>query len=196
MSRTAALLVLASTSSYRADLLRRLGLPFSQRAPEVDEAGQPGEEPAARALRLSIAKAEAVATAFKHALVIGSDQVATCDGRILHKPGTVANAQAQLQASSGHAVTFHTAVCLLDTRSQQRHTYVDVTTAHLRQLDANTIRRYVQRERPLDCAGSFKCEGLGIALFEHIDSTDPTALIGLPLIAVARLLRECGIELP
>ncbi len=196
MSRTAALLVLASTSSYRADLLRRLGLPFSQRASEVDEAAQPGEEPAARALRLAIAKSEAVATAFKHAIVIGSDQVATCDGRTLHKPGTLANARAQLQASAGRAVTFHTAVCLLDTRNRQRYTYVDVTTAHLRQLDTDTIRRYVQRERPLDCAGSFKCESLGIALFEHIDSTDPTALIGLPLIAVARLLRECGIELP
>lgn len=194
MNRPRPPLVLASTSRYRADLLQRLGLPFSQRSPEVDEAERIDEPPAGRALRLAIAKAEAVA--HEDAIVVGSDQVATCAGRILHKPGTAANARAQLQASSGRAVTFHTAVCVLDTCKHQCRTHVDVTTAHLRNLDADSIRRYVDREHPLDCAGSFKCESLGIALFERIDSSDPTALIGLPLIAVARLLRECGVELP
>jgi len=188
-------LVLASTSRYRAQLLQRLALPFTPCAPKVDESARPGEAARDRALRLAIAKAEAAATA-RDALVIGSDQVATLDGAILHKPGNVENAFAQLHASSGHAVVFHTAVAVLDTRDQCLHHHIDTTTARFRVLDEPTIRRYVRHEMPLDCAGSFKCEGLGIALFEQIDTSDPTALIGLPLIALARLLRECGIELP
>lgn len=188
-------LVLASTSRYRAQLLQRLGLPFTQCAPHVDEAERAGEAGADRALRLAIAKARAAATG-REALVIGSDQVATLDGAVLHKPGSVDNAQAQLRASSGRAVVFHTAVSVLDGRDLRQHTCVDTTTACFRSLDEPTIRRYVEQELPLDCAGSFKCEGLGITLFEQIDTRDPTALIGLPLIALARLLRECGVDLP
>lgn len=195
MSMPPVTLVLASTSRYRAQLLQRLALPFTPCAPQVDECERPGEAAHDRALRLAIAKAEAAATA-RDALVIGSDQVATLDGAILHKPGTVENALAQLHASSGHAVVFHTAVAVLDTRDQRLHNHIDTTTARFRVLDEPTIRRYVRHEMPLDCAGSFKCEGLGIALFEQIDTSDPTALIGLPLIALARLLRECGIDRP
>ncbi len=128
--------------------------------------------------------------------MIGSDQVAERDGLILDKPGTVERARAQLAACSGRKVHFHTALCLLDTRSGQDRIHVDHTLVCFRSLDATEIARYVEREQPLDCAGSFKCEGLGISLFERIDNEDPSALIGLPLIALARLLREAGIALP
>jgi len=189
-------IVLASTSRYRAELLCRLLPDFEQAAPGTDEAPLPGEAPAARALRLAIAKAEAVARNRKDALVIGSDQVAELDGQVLDKPGSAERACAQLAASSGREVRFHTALCLLDTRDGRRHTHLDHTHAQFRELDAAAIARYVEREQPLDCAGSFKCEGLGISLFKAIDSHDPSALIGLPLIALAQLLREAGIELP
>ncbi len=189
-------IVLGSTSRYRAELLRRLLPDFEQAAPGTDETPQPDEPPAARALRLAIAKAEAVAREHPGALVIGSDQVAELDGLILDKPGNAEHARAQLAASSGREVHFHTALCLLDTRNGRRHTHVDHTRVRFRELDAAEITRYVEREQPLDCAGSFKCEGLGISLFEAIDNCDPSALIGLPLIALARLLREAGVELP
>ena len=189
-------IVLGSTSRYRAELLRRLLADFEQAAPGTDEAPLPDEAPAARALRLAIAKATAVAREYPDALVIGSDQVAELDGLVLDKPGTAQCARAQLAASSGREVHFHTALCLLDTRNGRRHTHVDQTRVRFRTLDAAEIARYVEREQPLDCAGSFKCEGLGISLFEAIDNSDPSALIGLPLIALARLLREAGIALP
>ena len=189
-------IVLGSTSRYRAELLRRLLADFEQAAPGTDEAPLPDEAPAARALRLAIAKATAVAREYPDALVIGSDQVAELDGLVLDKPGTAQCARAQLTASSGREVHFHTALCLLDTRNGRRHTHVDQTRVRFRTLDAAEIARYVEREQPLDCAGSFKCEGLGISLFEAIDNRDPSALIGLPLIALARLLREAGIALP
>ena len=189
-------LVLGSTSRYRAELLRRLGQEFEQRAPGTDETALPGEAPAARALRLAVAKAEACARGLHDALVIGSDQVAELDGRMLDKPGTAEAARAQLAASSGRAVQFHTALCLFDTRSGQRHVHVDRTRVQFRALSAEEVARYVEREQPLDCAGSFKCEGLGISLFERIDNEDPSALIGLPLIALARLLRVAGVALP
>ena len=189
-------IVLGSTSRYRAELLRRLLADFEQAAPGTDEAPLPDEAPAARALRLAIAKATAVAREYHDALVIGSDQVAELDGLVLDKPGTAQCARAQLAASSGREVHFHTALCLLDTRNGRRHTHVDQTRVRFRTLDAAEIARYVEREQPLDCAGSFKCEGLGISLFEAIDNRDPSALIGLPLIALARLLREAGIALP
>ncbi|OOG56717.1 Maf family nucleotide pyrophosphatase [Rhodanobacter sp. C03] len=189
-------LVLGSTSRYRAELLRRLTTDFEQCAPGTDESALAGETPVARALRLAIAKAEAAADGQQGALVIGSDQVAELDGLILDKPGTAARAHAQLTACSGREVHFHTALCLLDTRSGHRHTHVDHTHVRFRTLSAAEITRYIEREQPLDCAGSFKCEGLGISLFEAIDNRDPSALIGLPLIALARLLREAGIELP
>lgn len=189
-------IVLGSTSRYRAELLRRLLPEFGQAAPGTDESPLPDEPPAIRALRLAIAKTEAVAREHPGALVIGSDQVAELDGRVLDKPGNAERACAQLAASSGREVHFHTALCLLDTRDGRRHTHVDHTRVRFRELDAAEIARYVEREQPLDCAGSFKCEGLGISLFEAIDSHDPSALIGLPLIALARLLREAGVELP
>jgi septum formation protein len=195
-------IVLASTSRYRAELLRRLLADFEQRAPGTDETALPGEAPDARAARLAIAKAAAAAAAaaaaegLADALVIGSDQVAELDGMVLDKPGCAANARAQLAASSGRTVHFHTALCLLDTRNGRRQVHVDRTYARFRALGAAEIERYVAREQPLDCAGSFKCEGLGISLFERIDSEDPSALIGLPLIALASLLRAAGVAVP
>lgn len=188
--------ILGSTSPYRAALLARLRPDFEQRAPGTDEAPRPGEPPHQRALRLAIAKAQAAGQGLHDALVIGSDQVAELDGMPLDKPGSVERACAQLAACSGRVVTFHTALCLLDTRDNHRRLHVDRTTVHFRELDGAEIARYVDREQPLDCAGSFKCEGLGISLFVRIDSHDPTALIGLPLIALAQLLREAGFALP
>lgn len=191
-------LVLASTSRYRAELLARLGLAFTTASPGVDEAALPGEAPAQVALRLAEAKARAVAANHPGALVIGSDQLAELDGRTLGKPGSVAAARAQLGACSGKVVNFHTALCVVDTRVAPpvARRAAACTRVVFRALDAEAIARYVQAEQPLDCAGSFKAEGLGIALFERIDSQDPTALVGLPLIALARLLRECGLRLP
>lgn len=189
-------IVLGSTSRYRAELLRRLLPDFEQAAPNTAESPLPNEAPAARALRLAIAKADAVAREYAGALVIGSDQVAEIDGLVLDKPGSGERARIQLAASAGRTVNFHTALCLLDTRDGQRRTCVDHTQVHFRALQPAEIERYVEREQPLDCAGSFKCEGLGISLFDAIHSHDPSALIGLPLIALARLLREAGLDVP
>ncbi|MEO5625805.1 MAG: Maf family nucleotide pyrophosphatase [Dokdonella sp.] len=191
-------LVLASSSRYRRELLRRLTPDFRTQAPNVDETSQVNETPAAMALRLAVAKAHAVAALCPEALVIGSDQVAEIDGQVLGKPGTVAAACAQLMASSGRSIEFHTALCLVDTRSTilRESTASDTTRVVFRDLDPIEIARYVDIEQPLDCAGSFKAEGLGISLFERIESSDPTALIGLPLMALARLLRAAGITLP
>lgn len=191
-------LVLASTSRYRADLLRRLGVAFRALSPQVDEAALPGETPAATAQRLAEAKAREVAARCPDALVIGSDQVAELDGVALGKPGSVERAQAQLAACSGRRVCFHTGLCLIDTRGGDLHAYraCDLTEVAFRPLSAAEIARYVESERPLDCAGSFKVEGLGITLFERIANDDPSALIGLPLIALCRLLREAGFALP
>jgi septum formation protein len=189
-------LVLGSTSRYRADLLRRLVDNFEQRAPGTDEDSRAGEAPADRAVRLAVAKAVAAADDAGDALVIGSDQVAELDGAVLDKPGSIEGACAQLRACADREVRFHTALCLLDSRTGVRHTHLDLTRVHFRPLSPEEIARYVAREQPLDCAGSFKCEALGISLFERIDSEDPTALIGLPLIALARLLREAGLAVP
>lgn len=189
------MVVLASTSHYRAGLLRRLLDDFGQVSPGTDEAALPGEAPASRAARLAEAKARAVAALRPGSVVIGSDQVADLDGTVLDKPGTVHQAHRQLAASSGHDVVFHTAVCVIDAHGDAL-THVDETRVTFRTLTQADIERYVERERPLDCAGSFKCEGLGIALFERIVNEDPTALVGLPLIATSRLLRAAGVELP
>jgi septum formation protein len=190
-------IVLASTSRYRAELLRRLLPDFEQVAPGVEEISEPDEAPIQRAERLARLKARAVAENFSDAIVIGSDQVAELDGRVLDKPGGTANARSQLQSCSGRAARFHTAVCVLDTRgSPQVAEATDLTRVVFRTLSSEEIARYVERERPLDCAGGFKAEALGISLFERIESTDPTALIGLPLIALARLLRERGLAIP
>lgn len=188
-------IILASTSRYRAELLRRLLPDFGQRAPDVDETPRPGEAPAERAARLAADKARAVAGQARDSIVIGSDQVAALDDEILRKPGDTATARAQLTRCSARTVMFHTAVCVVGPEAGERHG-MDTTRVHFRPLDQAAIERYIAAEQPLDCAGSFKCEGLGIALFERIENDDPTALIGLPLIAVARLLRECGVELP
>ncbi|APG06692.1 septum formation protein Maf [Luteibacter rhizovicinus DSM 16549] len=189
------MVILASTSAYRASLLRRLLDRFEQASPGTDEDPLPGEAPASRAARLAEAKARAVAVLRPGCVVIGSDQVADLDGTVLDKPGTVHAAHKQLSASSGREVVFHTAVCVIDTAGVAA-LHVDETRVHFRPLSPLDIERYIERERPLDCAGSFKCEGLGIALFERIVNEDPTALIGLPLIATCRLLRDAGIALP
>ena len=190
--------VLASTSRYRRDLLSRLTTRFTIVAPAVDEGAFAGEAPAALAARLAAAKAQAVAAGRAGALVIGSDQVADLDGRALGKPGDAATARAQLAAASGRTFVFHTAVCVVDTRARPPCAYAaaDITRVVLRTLTADEIARYVAAEAPLDCAGSFKAEGLGISLFERIESSDPTALIGLPMIALARMLRMAGVALP
>lgn len=189
-------LVLASTSTYRRALLERLGLPFATARPEVDESPLPKESPQTLAERLAIAKAEAVlARSGDDVWVIGSDQVAELDGRPLGKPGRHAAAVAQLRSMSGREVRFLTALCIAGPHGRRLRA-LDVTTVRFRALGDGEIERYVAREQPLDCAGSFKCEGLGIALFEAIDNRDPTALIGLPLIATARLLREAGFVVP
>lgn len=187
-------LILASTSRYRRELLARLRLPFDTERPETDETALPGEAPAGLAQRLALAKAVAVATRQPDAWVIGSDQVAELDGRTLGKPGGREGAIAQLQAMSGRAVHFRTGLCLA--RGAERWQALDTTTVRFRVLERVEIERYVDAEQPYDCAGSFKAEGLGIVLFEAIESRDPTALIGLPLIATARLLREAGYALP
>lgn len=186
--------VLASTSRYRLELLQRLGLTPECARPEVDETALPGEAPRALAVRLARAKAAAVAARQPGRWVIGSDQVAELNGSPLGKPGSVEGAHAQLAAMSGQQVAFHTAVCLQ--RDERVLDACDLTRVQFRVLDAASIERYVAAEQPLDCAGSFKCEGLGISLFEAIDNRDPTALIGLPLIALCGLLREAGYILP
>ncbi len=188
-------IILASTSPYRAQLLRRLLPDVEQQAPDADETLQANEAPADRAMRLATAKARAVARQGAAAIVIGSDQVAALDGTVLRKPGDAATAHAQLAKSSGNRVDFFTAVCVIAPGGREHHA-LDTTRVQFRPLDDATIERYVAAEQPLDCAGSFKCEGLGISLFERIDNEDPTALVGLPLIAVARLLRACNVCLP
>ena len=189
-------LVLASTSQYRRELLARLRLPFDVARPDTDETPLPDEPPAALAQRLAVAKATAVAQAQSgDAWVLGSDQVAELDGAALGKPGGRAAALAQLAAMSGHGVCFRTAICLAHADGRQ-FSAIDTTIVRFRTLDGDEIARYVDAEQPFDCAGSFKSEGLGIALFESIQTQDPTALVGLPLIATARLLREAGFLLP
>ena len=185
--------VLASTSIYRRALLQRILAGFSVAAPAVDEAPRDGEAPGAMAQRLAIAKARAVAAGHRGQVVIGSDQAAELNGRALGKPGDHAGAQAQLRAASGRCLRFWTAVCVIDAAGGE-HLAVDRTDVHFRTLDKHEIDSYLAREQPYDCAGSFKCEGLGIALFERIDSSDPTALVGLPLIALAGLLRRAGVD--
>lgn len=188
-------LILASTSVYRRELLARLRLSFGTARPETDESPMPGEPPAKLALRLSEAKARAVAREHPGACVIGSDQVAELDGRPLGKPHQRAAAIAQLGDMSGREVQFRTGLCVV-TPDGVAHTELDTTTARFRVLTTAEIERYVDAEQPFDCAGSFKSEGLGIGLFDAIESSDPTALIGLPMIATARLLRRAGYQVP
>jgi septum formation protein len=189
-------MILASTSAYRKSLLQRLGLPFETEAPGTDETPQPGEEPAALAMRLSMEKAKAVAARFPSAIVIGSDQVACMQGQMFGKPGNAENAIAQLERLSGQNVVFHTGLALLRGDTGSKHLCCIPTEVRFRSLLADEIRRYVAIERPFHCAGSAKSEGLGISLLEAIHTEDPTALIGLPLIALSRFLRAEGVCVP
>ena len=189
-------LILASTSPYRRSLLERLGIPFSALPPETPEDTVPGELPPDRALRLSIAKAQAIATRRPDAVVIGSDQVAAIGSKVLEKPGDAARCRAQLTAASGSSARFHTGCAVIGPQAGVRLVHLDTTTVFFRSLSEQEIERYVERERPLDCAGGFRVEGLGISLFESIESHDPTALIGLPLIWLACALRRAGFPVP
>jgi len=187
-------LVLASTSRYRSELLQRLGCPFEVAAPGVDETAHPGEAAGAAALRLAEAKARAVAAQYADALVIGSDQVADSNGRHVGKPDTRDGALAQLRMLSGQTVTFHTGVALVDARSGRCQVELVDVASTFRVLTDAEIATYVDYDQPFDCAGSVKSEALGIVLFERIVSDDPTAQIGLPLIALTRLLRAEGFD--
>ena len=189
-------LLLASSSTYRRELLSRLRLPFVCSSPDIDESHRPDESAIELVKRLAEQKARALADSHPAHLIIGSDQVAVLGERIIGKPHTFENAREQLMAASGASVTFLTGLALLN--SQTGHCQVDCVpfTVHMRVLDQARVERYLRAEQPYDCAGSFKAEGLGITLFEAIDSRDPTALIGLPLIGLAQLLREAGYVLP
>lgn len=189
-------LVLASTSPYRRQLLERFGQRFTVAAPDVDESALPGETPIDLVNRLARAKAEVVARRNPRSIVIGSDQVALFGREIIGKPGNPERCIEQLKAVSGQRLTFHTAVHVIQSDSGSNDSHLDITTVHFRKLSAEEIARYVARERPVNCAGGFKAEGLGITLFERIDSQDPTALIGLPLIWLSAVLRKAGLALP
>ena len=187
-------LILASSSIYRRDLLARLGLPFEAISPAVDERPLPNEGVASMALRLAIAKAAAIAKNHPNAWVIGSDQAADLHGEAIGKPGNFDNALLQLQRMRGQTVFFHTAVCLM--RADYSVAMNVTTEVRFRDLPDATLINYLRIEQPYDCAGSAKCEGMGIAILESIRSDDPTALIGLPLIALSALLRDAGFQIP
>ena len=187
-------LILASTSRYRRELLQRLRMPFEVVSPDVDESPQPGEAPGAMAARLALAKAEAVAARHYDAVVIGSDQVAELDGETIGKPHTHDRAVAQLRAMSGRRVVFHTAVAVVRRERGFARSVLAPVVVTFRVLTDAEIDRYLRAEQPYDCAGSAKCETLGIALLAAIDSDDPTALVGLPLIRTCGLLREAGLD--
>jgi MAF protein len=189
-------LVLGSTSPFRRQLLERIGVRFETAAPEIDESRLPGESPEDLVLRLAEGKARAVAAAHPHSLIIGSDQVACIEGLILGKPGTHDRARSQLQEASGKRVTFYTGLCLLNTDSDNSQSVCEPFFVYFRQLRPEQIERYLRREKPYNCAGSFKSEGLGIALFERLEGDDPNALIGLPLIRLISMLAVEGIAIP
>ncbi len=188
--------LLGSTSPYRAELLARLQLPFSTASPKCDETRLPSEAPDKLASRLAQNKALSLKDEHPNAIIIGSDQVAALDDLVLGKPATFSKARQQLQAMRGKSVVFYTAVSVVDSRSDRVLNAIDKTTATLREISNAEIDRYLKAEHPLDCAGSFMIEKLGISLFEKVESNDPTALIGLPLIKLCQCLRELGSELP
>lgn len=189
-------ILLASASPYRGQLLSRLDLPFDQAAAAIEESARPGESAAEVARRLAAAKTAALAADRPDAVIIGSDQTVDCGGTLLGKPGGFDAARRQLLALSGNRALFYTAVALLDTRSGRLEEDMAITEVTFRTLTEPEIERYLLRETPYDCAGSFKAEGLGISLFEAVHSDDPTALIGLPLIRVRRLLAVLGVAVP
>ena len=185
-------LVLASTSRYRRELLGRLGLHFEVRAPTTEESALPGEPPERMAERLAAAKAASIAA--RDAIVIGSDQTASLDDKLLRKPGRHEVALAQLEAAQGKTVVFHTGVHVLDTASGRSWSHVDRTEVRFARRERAELARYLEIEQPFDCVGSFKAEGLGVVLFDSIESRDPTALIGLPLIWLASALKRAGLD--
>lgn len=187
-------IVLASSSPYRKTLLERLRLPFAAHGPDVDETRAAGESPSAYVTRLAQAKASALVEQFPDALIVGSDQCAVLNEVILGKPGTRERARQQLAQCSGSAVVFHTGLCLLDSCSREAQIDDVIYTVHFRDLEPSTIEDYLDREAPYDCAGSFKSEGLGVALFERMEGDDPTALVGLPLIRLCAMLRSHGVD--
>jgi septum formation protein len=189
-------LILASTSKYRRMLLERLDLPFECQSPAIDETAGDGELPLDLVERLALRKAESISRKFPGAIVIGSDQVAVFNDRIIGKPGNYDAAQAQLESFSGQVVEFLTAVSVQSAASNFCALHTDRTQVFFRNLQADEIERYLDREKPFDCAGAFKAESLGITLFERISSNDPTAITGLPLIRTASMLREAGLKLP
>ncbi len=189
-------LILASTSRYRAALLQRFGLAFTHENPGVDETERHGESPRGRAFRLSEAKAEAVAARFPGSVVIGGDQVPAASTVILNKPGNAVNCREQLKLLSGSTAEFYTACTVRCVETGVKLSHVDTTAVKLRPLSDAEIDRYIERERPFDCAGGFKAEALGITLFERIDSEDPSAIIGMPLIWLAGALRAVGYQIP
>lgn len=187
-------IVLASSSKYRSQLFEKLGLAFTHHAANVDETPQIGEPPDALVTRLAVAKALVVGKTFPHHVIIGSDQVAAFDGEILGKPGDRDVAIQQLHRQAGRQVTFYTGLCVLDSASGRYLADLDATTVHFKPLSPTQIERYVDRDQPFDCAGSFKSEGLGIALFSKIVGEDPNALIGLPLIKLVALLEQFDVH--
>ncbi len=189
-------IVLASSSTYRKALMARLGLDCESLSPDIDESPLRHESPVATATRLAQAKARKIAGVKSSALIIGSDQVALLDGAVLDKPMDHQTAVRQLRAMSGRVAIFHTAVCLLDADSGELQCANVPTTVHMRELADDVIERYLRRDRPYDCAGSAKIEALGIALVEKIESDDPTALVGLPLITLVSMLKRCGVTVP
>ncbi|MEO5692112.1 MAG: Maf family nucleotide pyrophosphatase [Usitatibacter sp.] len=189
-------ILLASGSRYRQELLQRLGLAFESWSPEVDETPLPAEPPRETAIRLARAKADAGGRKSPNAWIIGSDQVADLDGRAIGKPGTLENARQQLRDVSGHSVLFHTALCLWNARLERRHERLVTTDVTFRRLTDAEIDRYLELEPALDCAGSAKSEGLGISLLSRLGGDDPTALVGLPLIALSAMLRAEGFDIP
>lgn len=187
-------LVLASTSPFRRELLARLGLPFTVQAPDTDESRLPGEDAPTLVARLAEWKAQAVARHDSMALIIGSDQAAVLDDEIIGKPGNHERAVAQLQRVSGRTVIFYTGLCLLDRARHQRQVAVEPFRVAFRLLTPAMIENYLRREQPYHCAGSFKSEGLGIALFERLEGDDPSSLIGLPLIQLTRMLEAAAVK--
>ncbi|WP_419962827.1 Maf family protein [Pantoea vagans] len=187
-------ILLASTSPFRQALLRKLGLPFITAAPEVDESPQPGENAEALVIRLAVAKAQALAGTYPRHWIIGSDQVCVLDGAIAGKPHTAENALAQLRAASGKAITFYTGLALFHPASGRLLQCCEPFVVHFRTLTDAEIAGYVDKEQPLQCAGSFKSEGLGICLFDRLEGRDPNTLVGLPLIALNGMLQQAGIN--
>ncbi|MDX1693878.1 MAG: nucleoside triphosphate pyrophosphatase [Ketobacteraceae bacterium] len=189
-------IVLGSSSPYRQQLLQTLGLRFTTCSPDIDETPAPGESPEQLVARLALEKARAVAAQHPNALIIASDQVSVLDGNINGKPGTLEKATRQLEASSGKTVTFLTSLCVFDAAEQTHQLDIVPFKVHFRQLSPEKIARYLQKEQPLQCAGAFKSEGLGISLFEKLEGDDPNSLIGLPLIRLVSFLEQKGIQIP